>query len=152
MEIERKWLMEGFPTMPSVAQFLITQGYININPEVRIRAKVNVKKSDINHKLCIKSDGDLTRIEVEKNLNLEEYKQLKSMINKKMIYKDYRVYDFDGYKLEVSCVDFGIFYYAEIEFESEEEANSFIAPSWFGKEITYDKLYKMKNYFNNKGE
>ena len=31
--------------------------------------------------------------------------------------------------------------YAEVEFESEEEAVSFAAPEWFGKEVTLEKGY-----------
>ena len=33
----------------------------------------------------------------------------------------------------------------ETEFKSEKEANEFIVPNWYGKEITYDKRYKNKN-------
>ena len=34
---------------------------------------------------------------------------------------------------------------AEVEFETEEEANLFALPEWFGREVTYDKRFKNKN-------
>ena len=39
------------------------------------------------------------------------------------------------------------FIYGEIEFKSEEDAKKFEAPVWFGKEVTYDEYYKMRNYW-----
>ncbi len=33
----------------------------------------------------------------------------------------------------------------EVEFLSEESANSFIAPDWFGKDVTFDYRYKNTN-------
>jgi CYTH domain-containing protein len=30
---------------------------------------------------------------------------------------------------------------AEVEFESEEQANAFEAPGWFGEEVTFDGRY-----------
>ena len=43
----------------------------------------------------------------------------------------------DIYKGELSE-----FQVIEVEFDSEEKANDFVPPSWFGKEITGDKRYK----------
>lgn len=153
-EIERKWLMNGFPELVELDRFDIVQGYLNINPEVRIRRKVrpaNYRKSPMmNHRLCIKGEGDLTRTEVEKDLTKFEFYDLEELVDGSLINKDYRQYNYEGYTLEVSCVDFGVFYYAEIEFESEDQASVFVVPNWFGKEVTYDKSYKMKNYFVSK--
>ena len=42
MEIERKWLIEGFPAgLPLVAQAAMRQGYIATAPAVRIRESTN---------------------------------------------------------------------------------------------------------------
>ena len=30
---------------------------------------------------------------------------------------------------------------AEVEFESEEQANTFVAPNWFGEDVTFDGRY-----------
>lgn len=152
IEIERKWLLDDFPKdLEPFATYRIRQGYLSINPEVRIRSKVNKENYHTDFKLTIKENGDIARIEVEKELEYDEFNYLLTMINKSMINKDYRKYKFRGHTLEISSVDIegpNGFYYAEVEFESIEEANNFVAPDWFGKEVTTEDHYKMKNYFN----
>ena len=73
------------------------------------------------------------------------------MIDRPLIQKNYFIFhlptDKKDYALEFSMVDRDTpkeFMYAEIEFESEEEALSFVPPSFLGPEITYDSFYKMK--------
>ena len=59
-------------------------------------------------------------------------------------------YKIGKYELTLGRVDSGKdteFCYGEIEFESKEEAESFKAPEWFGKEVTEDKNFKMSNYW-----
>lgn len=34
---------------------------------------------------------------------------------------------------------------AEVEFDSEEDANSFTPPEWFGEEVTYNRAYHNVN-------
>lgn len=31
---------------------------------------------------------------------------------------------------------------AEVEFETEEEANAFVPPEWFGRDVTYSGEYQ----------
>ena len=67
-----------------------------------------------------------------------------------LINKFYYTIPINNYVLTVGMVDkdtINEFCYGEIEFKDEQEANNFIAPKWFGKEVTYDKSYKMKNYW-----
>lgn len=157
MEIERKWLIKEFPG--EVYQIShsesILQGYISIDPEVRIR-KSNNSNSNSNsnsgprYYLSIKSTGHLSRMEVEIPIGKENYTQLLNLVPNHMIVKDYRIYEFAGYKIEMSRVD-SSWYYAEVEFETEEEAKNFEFPfpSLIIKEVTYDENYKMKNYWKS---
>lgn len=39
MEIERKFLLKKFPPLPTYEEYEVTQGYISIDPEVRIRKR-----------------------------------------------------------------------------------------------------------------
>ena len=39
MEIERKFLLSGFPDLPELERAEVFQGYLGISPEVRIRSK-----------------------------------------------------------------------------------------------------------------
>ena len=64
-EIERKFLLESFPTdLPLKEEKAIYQAYLSIDPEVRIRRNV-VDGQEATHFLAIKSSGDLVRQEVE---------------------------------------------------------------------------------------
>lgn len=170
MEIERKWLfdMKSVPIEKSPVKVIYKQAYLSVEPEVRIRAKrtegnkrypmyQNVACESDTYMLCIKGDGLLTRIEVQKELTEEEFKQLKEvgkLSDKDFIHKShYEIpIDFNNkrYILTVGEVDSDrsfAFAYGEIEFESEAEAQAFEPPIWFGKEVTYDASYKMKNYW-----
>ena len=156
MEIERKWLfdMSKVPICLATRTVEYTQAYISIEPEVRIRSKKIVGgKENTTYMLCIKGNGTVSRIEVQKHLTKEEYDELMQVGNinpNDVIKKYYYVIDVDGYELTVGTVDVGTkdsFSYGEIEFNSEEEANVFVAPYWFGEDVTNKPEYKMKNYW-----
>ena len=53
-------------------------------------------------------------------------------------------------EIEMSKVD-NNWYYAEVEFKTEEDANNFEFPfpSLVLKEVTYDTAFKMKNYWKS---
>ena len=61
MEIERKWMVTGWPEgLPLAEEFTMRQGYISVRPTVRIReeAKTGGPTAWI---LCFKSAGGLAR-------------------------------------------------------------------------------------------
>lgn len=171
MEIERKWLFDKnkIPIHLSKTITYYTQAYLSIDPEVRIRTKL-IKGNEINntddvsyntivskdetYMICLKSNGTMSRQEVQKELTKEEFESLKIIGNLKdedFVYKKYWTIPIDKYILTVGVVmeDSPFeFCYGEIEFPSEEEAKKFVTPDWFGKDVTNDKSYKMKNVWN----
>lgn len=159
MEIERKWLF-NINDVPIGLSNTIThynQAYISVEPEVRIRSKTVESaiydKCSTTYALCIKGSGTLTRHEIQRSITKEEFEALKEVGNlteKMFIRKYYYSIPIDKYLLTVSIVDEGTnteFCYGEIEFKSEKEALDFNPPEWFGKEVTDDLNYKMKNYW-----
>lgn len=153
MEIERKWLLEKLPDMQEEKHVKITQGYISIQPEVRIRSYEVLSGKDqghVDYLITVKGDGDLAREEVEKYITEDEFNRLAALIGRPLIEKDYWKYQFDGYYLECSLVDPGTkdsFLYGEIEFPTEDEANHYVMSLEGAKDVTCDKFYKMKNYW-----
>ena len=146
-EIERKWLVkrENIPyNLEKKADiFEITQTYLNYSPEIRVR---NI--SDQRYMMAIKTglteEKGLTRDERQYDLTKEEYEHLLSKQEGDTIYKTrYQIevagyhYAFDYFHKQLDSLT-----YVEIEFSSEEEANAFQAPDWFGKDITNEKKYK----------
>ena len=151
LEIERKFLMDGFPTgLELLTEVYIEQGYVSFAPEVRIRKAVVRETGKEEYYLTIKGDGDLARREIETEISREFYDDTVNFLGNNVVKKDYKKYRLGQWELEVSLVDAGTeweFYYAEIEFPTEDEANAFEIPEFFGIEITYDNYYKMKNFW-----
>ena len=145
MEIERKWLLNKLPD---------TQSYVYDDCEIRVRyAKPapDHKGGPISrYKFTFKGSGLLSRIETEKELSGKEYDEYMNVIPQRPITKDYYTYFVGPYKIEVSKVD-NSWIYAEVEFDSEEEAKNYVFP-WpelVIQEVTYDEEYKMKNYWKD---
>lgn len=140
MEIERKFLIDAFPAhLPLLRRAQVEQGYLSTAPTVRIRKRAwDGGKTD--YMLCIKGKGTLIRQEVEVALTEEQYTDLCGLLCGAPIRKDFREYLLpDGMHLECSLVDEGAptcFMYAEIEFDSLEQAQSYPAPDCVGRDVT----------------
>lgn len=156
MEIERKFLINDFPNLPICEQFNVFQFYISTNP-IEVRARSQEKDGDIKYVLTFKGKGELSRREYEMNIDREAFNELLSFVDQPVIYKIFKTYKLDdGLLLECSLVDHKTddeFMYAEIEFKTEELANQFDKSSlpFLLDEVTHDNYYKMKNYWNRKG-
>lgn len=134
MEIERKWMVKGWPeesaSLPLVREQLMRQGYVTVYPTVRIREEAE-KGGSTEYILCFKSPpsrGGLSRKEIEFPITPKQFAQLEDLIGFPLIPKLRRSYRLaDGLLLEVNLVDQGMeteFMYAEIEYETEEQARS----------------------------
>lgn len=131
MEIERKWMVKGWPEgLPLEETYQMDQGYISVRPTVRIRREaLEGGKTDL--VLCFKgaagADG-LSRKEIETKISEKLFSQLEDLIGKPLIQKERRTYRLpDGHHLEVNCVDQELptaFWYAEVEYETEETARA----------------------------
>lgn len=139
MEIERKFLINELPfSLNNYSKDIITQGYISTSPVIRIRQKSST------YYLTCKSKGFMSREEFEIKITKEEYNSLKNKIDYNMIIKE-RYYIPTHEDL---CIELDIFQgalagliIAEVEFTSIEQAESFIPPIWFSKELTRDSRF-----------
>lgn len=153
MEIERKFKISKIPYhLELIDSAIVYQAYLSIEPEVRIRSYT--KSAGTDYKLTIKGEGQLAREEVETPLTQEQYGALLRIMrednNTHAIRKEFRVYRLEtGENLECNFMiaEAESFAYAEVEFDSVEEANAFKVPDFLGEEVTYDNKYKMKNYW-----
>lgn len=149
-EIERKFLMNELPKeLKNLGNYEVEQGYLDIKP--RIRKKIDKDTLECSYAMTIKGSGDLIRPEVELEITENQYEVLKNIIDASLITKEYSKYELDNNKiLEYSVVDKNkdtSFIYGEVEFKNLEESKEFNVPNYFGEEITYDKNYKMENYW-----
>lgn len=151
LEIERKFLIEQFPTeLELLHEVDIWQGYVSLEPEVRLHKAVDRSTGKENYRLTLKGNGALSRTEIKTTIDEAFFSESLSLMQGELIYKDYRSYQYQEYVLEVCHVDPDTehaFYYAEIEFTSEEAAKAFQKPEFLGEEVTDVDAYKMKNYW-----
>ena len=127
MEIERRWLVTGWPELESAATLYMDQGYFAVRPAVRIRREVRLG-GPCRYIACFKGKGGLAREEVELPVTAEQYGALAAMLDAPMIEKEQRRYPLPGgLTLEVNQVDPMLdtgFFYAEVEFPDEESARA----------------------------
>ncbi len=130
MEIERKWLVNGWPEGKSACEeFFMRQGYVSVRPTVRIREEA-LRGGKTEYILCFKSAGGLSREEIETPVSQAFFRDIETRIigaARPLVPKLRRGYALPGgLVLEVNHVDEGApteFWYAEVEFASEAQAN-----------------------------
>ena len=156
MEIERKWFVSGWPEgQAPICTYPMDQGYISVRPTVRIRKESdNCGKTE--HIPCFKGKGHLSREEIETEIDETLFSRLKAILGCPLIKKERRDYVLsDGRTLEVNFVDevtTTAFYYAEVEFDTEEYALSWTSSSvglerYWLDEVTSKKGISMGSYW-----
>ncbi len=139
MEIERKFLVGSLPTLGDFKGKLVKQGYISTDPVIRVR------KMDDLYTLTVKSKGHLVRREFELDLTPEQYDDLWQKVNNVHVSKTRYFIPLDSKhvaELDIYYEELDGLVTVEVEFDSTREAEKFIAPEWFGKDVTHDSRYK----------
>ena len=141
MEIERKFLIskENLPSnLDSYPHHKLEQGYLSTSPVVRIR------KEDDNYYLTYKSKGLMVRREENLPLDADSYRHLLKKADGNIITKTRYKIPFDnGLTIEIDVFHgkFQGLILAEVEFPTEDAANAFIPPDYFGEDVTFSSEY-----------
>ncbi|MEF2954966.1 MAG: CYTH domain-containing protein [Blautia sp.] len=139
MEIEKKYLIHKLPeNLETYPRKKIQQAYLCTNPVVRIR------KQDEEYILTYKGKGLMVREEYNLPLNRDAYEHLLQKADGIVLTKTrYFLPLPQGLTIELDVFDapYENLRLAEVEFSSEEEANSFVPPEWFGEDVTFSKKY-----------
>jgi adenylate cyclase len=143
-EIERKWLVREIPKVTDLKHERIIQGYVAISSE---GAEVRVRRVEDKCFETVKSEGGLTRYEIEVEISQEQFFALWPATEGRRLEKTRYTMKENGYELELDVYQGSLtgLVVAEVEFESAEESQRFSPPAWFGKEVTDDKHYKNSN-------
>lgn len=141
IEIERKFLVTSTAFLDEFrAKNRIIQGYLSSVPERTVRVRVKGDKGYLTIKGKSSNSG-MSRMEWEKEITLEDAKQLLQLCEAGVI--DKIRYEITVgkhlYEVDVFSGDNEGLILAEIELESEKEA--FEKPSWLGIEVTNDNRY-----------
>ena len=142
MEIERKFLPKFLPeNLEQYPHRLIEQGYLCTSPVVRVR------RSGDQFTLTYKGGGMMARREENLPLTEEGYRHLIAKADGTVISKVRYCIPYGSYtiELDVFAPPFAPLIMAEVEFSSVEETEAFVAPDWFGQDVTFDPAYHNSN-------
>ena len=116
----------------------IEQGYLCTEPVVRVRRDAD------DYILTYKSKGLMMREEYNLPLTKEAYRHLLEKADGRIITKERYCIPYEDHltiELDVFAGDLAPLLLAEVDFSSEEEANSFTPPDWFGEDVTFSSKY-----------
>ena len=161
LEIEQKYLIDPakLPAdLESYPKTEIKQGYIALElggTEVRVRQKKTGDKEKF--VMTAKSKGGESRQEVEFDLDQDTFENLWKMTAGRTVEKTrykipYTYTPTNAEKPQEVTIELDDYagkmagkFSAEAEFTSQEAADGFVPPEWFGKNVTEDKRYKNRN-------
>ena len=146
MEIERKYLIDKDKIPFNLSDFpshIIEQAYLCTSPVVRVR------KEDDNYYMTYKGKGLMVREEYNLPLTADAYEHLLKKADGNIITKTRYLIPLSSNNLNKDLlieldVFKGVFkglYLAEVEFSTEEDADNFTPPDWFGEDVTLDGTY-----------
>ena len=153
MEIERKFLIEKLPDLSEAFDvWKIEQAYLADKPTLRIRKKndeyiltyKNRKKTDETGLETVAAVNE--EIEIPLPESIYEH-LLKKKIGHKVKKTRYLFRLDEKHKIELDVFEGRLegLVMAEVEFTDVADANSFVPPKWFGKEVSGDKRYTNKS-------
>ena len=134
--IVRNFILDEIPDLTGYTVIDMEQTYLMIQPEIRVRKENN------KYVMTVKSNDILIREEYETVISKSMYESLKENAVTNILYKTR--YMKDIYEIDIYTYPEDL-HIVEVEFNSLEEANSFIPPKWFGEEVTYNKEFFNKN-------
>jgi len=141
-EIERKFLPANDKEILSIIKDLpyksMIQAYLNLKPVVRVR------KEDDEYYLTYKGEGSIAKEEYNLKLNEESFYNLLKKCEGNIIEKqryNLRLTDKLVAEVDVFRGKFEGLILIEVEFESIEDAENFVLPDWFGRDVSYEKEY-----------
>ena len=140
VEIERKFLLGDLPpTMRFARREPIRQGYVALDGDTEVRVRITPDRAT----LTIKSGRGGVRTEEELALDKRRADALWELTEGRRVQKTRRRVRVGDAVVEVDEYGGALdgLVVAEVEFDDEDTARSFRAPSWFAREVTDDPRY-----------
>jgi CYTH domain-containing protein len=140
MEIERKFLVDGPLELDGPGR-VMEQGYLALDPdgtEVRLRREAGLNT------LAVKRGGGMVRHEIEIDVDDDRAEALWALTEGRRLSKSRYIRPLEGRRVEIDVYGGPLsgLVVAEVEFESEAEAEAFDPPEWLGREITGDARFR----------
>jgi CYTH domain-containing protein len=145
IEIERKFLItsDTYKSLASHSKSII-QGFLNKDPKRTVRVRLKEDKAFITVKGLSSKDG-LSRFEWEKEITVQEAKELLKLCDDNLIEKRRYVVHHDNHIIEVDEFQGRLAGLRIAEVELKTTADIFNKPDWLGEEVTGDVRYYNSN-------
>jgi adenylate cyclase len=146
IERERRFLVASLPE-PLPEPSRIEQAYVSTGP-----ASVRVRRSDDRRILTIKTGSGRNRHEIERDLDQDEFDAIWAAATELRIAKRrHRIDVGNGLTAELDLYDGSLAgrRLVEVEFDSDDAADDFEPPDWFGREVTEDNRYTNSSLARN---
>jgi CYTH domain-containing protein len=149
VEIERKFLLRALPDLAPLKAGDVAQGYLtSATDSVEMRVRRKGRGADAAHFMTLKSDGSLSRKEIEVPISAAQFDSFWPATKGRRVEKTRYVGTLsDGLRFELDIFHGGLdgLKLVEVEFTSVVAASRFVAPDWFGEDVTDNKGYKNKS-------
>lgn len=144
MEIERKYLVSALPEGLQERQHTdIEQCYLSTSPVMRIR-QLGEDVSVFTFKRRRSNDvGAISNVEIEFPIPADKYKELREERVSGLVKKTRYYIPLGSLTAELDVFHGGHegLKMVEVEFPTLEEADAFVPPAWFGREVSEDRRY-----------
>ncbi len=138
IERERRFLVDELPDQLDAGTEIV-QAYL-----ITGKASVRVRRRGDRFTLTIKTGSGRNRVEIERQLDEDEFDALWAVADDLRIHKRRVLVPLDA----IHTAELDLFEgqlagqrLVEVEFDSDDQADAFIAPPWFGREVTMDGRY-----------
>lgn len=131
--ITRKFLIKRSPKLVNSEKTVYERYYLFITDDTVIRVQKVGNKYEIERKA---NKDNLVRESQKIEITAKEFDQLAKQSDKKIVRDSYKISSNPDVYLRLYREDFEGLIRAEVNFNTKEEADSFIPPGWFGIEIT----------------
>lgn len=151
-EIEKKFTISYLPDeITKITKIKQKHIYKDNICSIRVRKSINLNNNETTYTHTIKirreDDGKFSITELEREIKKSEYDKLKPFNGSKIIEKDRCIVPLDN----GLCAEVDIYYgdlkgliIAEVEFKNIEQAEKFIMPYWFKKEVFHKDFSNRK--------
>lgn len=135
MEIERKFLVKTLPDLSGKAPLVYKRYFLYVGDEYEIRIQQKGEAYELERK---GRKGDISNLKNSFPISSLEFEHLKSFCSSSLERESYNL-DKDV-SIKIYHGTYEKLIRAEFEFNSEDDAKSFIPPSWCNAEITATNL------------
>lgn len=158
IEIERKFMLTAYPIaliqagdIVIMKEQFIEQTYLALDGDQELRARkiTDLSTNEVEYTHTFKKGWGLTREEVEYNISEGLYKQIMKAHGTIPLTKKRTTATWNNKVIEIDEYDQIHLAVLEVEFLTLEEAENFIAPEWFGRDISTSKEYSNKKVWSD---